>query len=836
MSARSWKFYYKKNDENSIRKDWTETIFLWLAIGLFWLSFFAIITECYPVLKPDMVMYPVLIVYLVLLWYVYEIVFPKLKGKKRWLRLLAPVVNVVAFALFFRAKRDEVTTGILAVAQTYLGDYNFYYKTTYSVAGGNAAYIAIAFSFVAFIWWMLLWNLAYGLKKRWILIAFPLTAFFLELSVGKSPKENGIVYLFIGAIFIFSLGAAQKRRGILVNAVSMKKRRSSQNMIAMGLMAVLCVLSLLISNVRYTKDAVGLIAKKQDLLDYQEYVLSGEWLEKKGSIFDIQYDKENLNNSKREDSGVEVLEVTMSSRPYASLYLKGYHGTAYENATWTMDYSVFSDLCRQNDASSKEVAKTLFNSGYDQNTGTDEVPELEFEITYLNSWGNVAYTPYFTDYNSLDNKYTLTGDFVLDKSLGDGKISGVCINPMGNTWGMYTLADRIYGMEYLSEYSWYDAVLKEYLKVPEEMVSLFDDMHLDAALGRNNIYLDISVWSQQGTDVTEIAKNVRSYLRSAMRYSLDLDELPADMDPIEYALTESNEGYCMHFASAGTLILRYLGVPARYVSGYVVTAGSFQPEGDEYVAVVKDYNAHAWVEVFIDGLGWVPVEMTPGYENGTGTLPTETNKNESESQTQDSLESQIEESEEPQSESEESESEESENNETESEALESENESDTNESNITAPLGRDEGNGLGSNAFWEKIGPVLVMMVKILVGIAMAAVLILLLFMAGKRWIANYHRGLKKKLEKKHTRRAVKQIHRRMYGYLRIRKQIWKSVSDKELESLLIEAFPQVTEEGWAEYMEIVKKMYFSREDISEEEMMRCYECYQEVSREFFRD
>ena len=62
----------------------------------------------------------------------------------------------------------------------------------------------------------------------------------------------------------------------------------------------------------------------------------------------------------------------------------------------------------------------------------------------------------------------------------------------------------------------------------------------------------------------------------------------------------------MHFASAGTLLLRALGVPARYVSGYIadVTAGE--------TVDVPDQNAHAWVEIYLRGYGWYPVEMTPG--------------------------------------------------------------------------------------------------------------------------------------------------------------------------------------------------------------------------------
>lgn len=78
----------------------------------------------------------------------------------------------------------------------------------------------------------------------------------------------------------------------------------------------------------------------------------------------------------------------------------------------------------------------------------------------------------------------------------------------------------------------------------------------------------------------------------------------------------------MHFASAGALILQSLGVPARYASGYVVEPSAFHKEKKGYQADVPDYNAHAWVEIYLENIGWVPVEMTPGYTNDSAKLPT----------------------------------------------------------------------------------------------------------------------------------------------------------------------------------------------------------------------
>jgi len=104
---------------------------------------------------------------------------------------------------------------------------------------------------------------------------------------------------------------------------------------------------------------------------------------------------------------------------------------------------------------------------------------------------------------------------------------------------------------------------------------------------------------------------VADYLSVLAEYDPDTPETPEGEDFVGYFLTESHRGYCMHFASAATLMLRALGIPARYVSGYVADI----PASGR--ALVPDSNAHAWVEIYLSGYGWYPVEVTPIYAGGT---------------------------------------------------------------------------------------------------------------------------------------------------------------------------------------------------------------------------
>ena len=107
------------------------------------------------------------------------------------------------------------------------------------------------------------------------------------------------------------------------------------------------------------------------------------------------------------------------------------------------------------------------------------------------------------------------------------------------------------------------------------------------------------------TDASNIAK-MASYIQGAATYNMDFAEFPEGEDVVLYFLTEGKEGVCQHFAAAATMLFRAYGIPARYTVGYSVYANR------EKVTDVKASNAHAWVEIYVNGLGWVQVEVTGG--------------------------------------------------------------------------------------------------------------------------------------------------------------------------------------------------------------------------------
>ncbi len=140
-------------------------------------------------------------------------------------------------------------------------------------------------------------------------------------------------------------------------------------------------------------------------------------------------------------------------------------------------------------------------------------------------------------------------------------------------------------------------------------------------------YLSRELPQLQTTDAADgwsQAKAIVRHVSSSADYDLQTPKMPSgEKDFALWFLEESDTGYCIHFASAATVLLRAAGIPCRYVTGYLVSAQAGQS------VEVQRHNAHAWVECYIDGIGWVPLEPTPG--NGlletTGTettAPTET--------------------------------------------------------------------------------------------------------------------------------------------------------------------------------------------------------------------
>ncbi len=105
----------------------------------------------------------------------------------------------------------------------------------------------------------------------------------------------------------------------------------------------------------------------------------------------------------------------------------------------------------------------------------------------------------------------------------------------------------------------------------------------------------------------DMAAAITAWLRRNIAYNRVIDPPPSGREPVEWLLFDYKIGFCNYFASAEVILLRSLGVPARVAAGYA--SGQFLEDSGTYE--VRAGDAHAWVEVFFPGFGWVEFEPTP---------------------------------------------------------------------------------------------------------------------------------------------------------------------------------------------------------------------------------
>ena len=129
-----------------------------------------------------------------------------------------------------------------------------------------------------------------------------------------------------------------------------------------------------------------------------------------------------------------------------------------------------------------------------------------------------------------------------------------------------------------------------------------------------NLALQVAAGSH---DEYDIAANVERYLIAHYAYTLDLTGTPGAADPLAGFLFGSRAGNCEYFASAMTVMLRDVGIPARYATGFL--QGEYNDIGGDYI--VRESDAHAWVEVYFPTYGWIAFDPTPpGNQASRGIL------------------------------------------------------------------------------------------------------------------------------------------------------------------------------------------------------------------------
>ncbi|HLZ91749.1 MAG TPA: DUF3488 and transglutaminase-like domain-containing protein [Candidatus Acidoferrum sp.] len=184
--------------------------------------------------------------------------------------------------------------------------------------------------------------------------------------------------------------------------------------------------------------------------------------------------------------------------------------------------------------------------------------------------------------------------------------TGSLFNPFHNyTAAVYTGVSRLPKLDVArlrsagEEYP--AAIRSEYLQLPPNLDARIPELARQMAGSAGNAY--------------DKARAIESYLRSRFGYTLNLVGKPGE-DPLANFLFVTHAGHCEYFATAMTILLRTLDIPAREVNGFL--PGEYNDLAGDYV--VRASDAHSWVEVYFPGNGWTTFDPTPAGNETAGLL------------------------------------------------------------------------------------------------------------------------------------------------------------------------------------------------------------------------
>ena len=331
------------------------------------------------------------------------------------------------------------------------------------------------------------------------------------------------------------------------------------------------------------------------------------------------------DGSLREGRLYQMSDRVIKNRTYLTVvspfreqsYLRGYIGGDYSGDSWAYpttdpNYTWLEESYESSGFYPQNMQGKALESIADRNNFVKRTAAT-ITISNLRRKKDYAYTTYVP---LITNNFNLSGDTFIEPK----NKSEYSYNAYLDTGNLFMMkSSNLYNeKEFSSIWKEYTKYVKyTYTKLPTGMAevnNIVDGLHNGTGYGYNGKGV-----SQSNI---ETADRIREYLKKNIEYSLTTPELPEGEDFVTWLLMENKKGYSAHFATAMTVMLRMAKVPARYVEGYVVLPEDFKrataTSDDGYYSLdVTDANAHAWVEIYESNYGWIPIEATPGFFEGS---------------------------------------------------------------------------------------------------------------------------------------------------------------------------------------------------------------------------
>ncbi len=736
-----------------------------------------------------------------------------LQGRVKW---ILPAVLLILFFGYGMSSRKMLAPGILRICRQYLSYVNDYYGTAFflEIQGGDVEQIPEVFGFLVLAAAAFLYLAAVLFQKYFVLLIFPAFVLSAELMVGYCPNWLSVALFAVSAVLACS------------RSWRVKKQELSFAYLAMALLLVFGVSSFFFGGA-----AEQISSRQNEMLglqhDFERWIMSSvhmrSW-KNPGAVDNHEPQYENK----------EVLEFWVDKNFGEPVYLRGFYGTDYRYSQWGKDEDGYKEACRDQGIDTDQAVKSIANMSYDSLReiiietmpyaygSPHEISIVNCKITDKGTFSKYWYLPYFTNMESFSD-YRLSGDHeVMRQRKGSDVISFQAAQLDYNAQLLRMHFDFLEN----STLDWYDEfVQSEYLKTAEDVPSAKPAADQIMSMLAFVSYMPES----ENNERLLFAALTAQFLEQTCTYSQKLDELPENADPVEYFLSTSHRGYCVHFASAGTLILRSLGVPARYVSGYVAKPENSFINGGGYVFPVMDSNAHAWTEIYLDGFGWMPVEMTPGtmtaaewdeeMEKPPVSEPVLPEESQTESENLQTESSEV-------SEETESESASGENSENMSDApdeTESVSEPETTSSESETGAGGGIGTGSGNTGGGQNHKDLLHKLFAVLLAWTFLALLLFGFYRFRLNLWNRKNQLIREDIKRGRYRRSIFRMNRQMYRQLRRTGALHiRRPSDQDYLECLIHAYPDTEHEDWERFIQIAEKTAFSGEELVFEEAAHC--------------
>lgn len=310
-----------------------------------------------------------------------------------------------------------------------------------------------------------------------------------------------------------------------------------------------------------------------------------------------------------------TLSLAASKTLGDDLLMKGFVGTTFDGMSWGrgdwMSYegkwSGMRDWLRQNGLTVAEQ-RAAFDTEAERE-GREPVEAVEISVDASGANRRYTYTPYTL--RSLGGTGAmLTASTMLSMDFLPSKAYRMTV-------------DNVPVDDVIADSSWLASSKSSYAKSERVYAAFVRDNYLDVREEERDA-IDAYLFSSDSWDAgatvsdTAVISRVRTMLASLAGQTDNPPAYTGAMSFVAWFLGTAHEGNSAYFATAATLAFRSQGIPTRYVEGYRATDDQLTAAVGAGVALnLTAADAHAWTEIYLDGQGWTPVEVTPGYYSQT---------------------------------------------------------------------------------------------------------------------------------------------------------------------------------------------------------------------------